>query len=93
MILSAAIFLLGLIGLFVRKDALTLLVCMGLLIMAVGVLWIAVAKSFGEMLGQGVVLAIIATAFVQGCVGVMLILKLQVHKPSLQVKQFTELKG
>ncbi|MCB0271491.1 MAG: NADH-quinone oxidoreductase subunit NuoK [Bdellovibrionales bacterium] len=93
LLVSFALFLIGLVGLFLRKDALTIFLCVELLLNAANVAFVGVARSIGDVTGHVVVLIVIAVAAAEAAIGLSIVIRLHQNKKPLEVQKLNELKG
>ena len=62
LILSAAIFVIGALGVLVRRNVLIIFMCVEMMLNAVNLSLIALARQFGQLTGQIVVFFVMAVA-------------------------------
>lgn len=74
--LATIIFALGLIGSLTKKDLISILLCVELMLSAVNLFFVLFAKSQGLLEGQLFVFFIVIVAAAEGAVGIALILSL-----------------
>lgn len=91
--LSFVLFLIGLVGIFLRKDALTIFLCVELLLNAANIAFVGVARSFGDVTGHVVVLIVIAVAAAEAAVGLSIVIRLFEDKKPMEVRKLNALKG
>lgn len=91
LILAAAVFSLGLLGVMIRRNAITLFMCIELMLNAVNLTFIAFSKHRVDLDGQVFAFFVIAVAAAEAAVGLAIIIHLFRHKRSVNVDQATEL--
>lgn len=74
--LAAFIFLLGLVGTLVKKDLISILLCIELMLTSVNLLFVLFSKSLGIVDSQLQVFFVVIVAAAEGAIGIGLILTL-----------------
>jgi len=74
--LSLLVFFLGLGGMFLKKNLLSILLCVELMLSGVSLLLILLSKSLNVLEAQSLVFFIIVVAACEGAIGISLILSL-----------------
>ena len=69
LLLSAALFAIGIVGVLVRRQVLAILTSVQLMLTAVNLSWVAVARARGTLDGQVIALFVLAVAAVHLVVG------------------------
>ncbi|WP_336325261.1 NADH-quinone oxidoreductase subunit NuoK [Halovenus sp. HT40] len=85
LLLSAAVFSIGLFGVLVRRNALIFLMSIELMINAANINLVAFALVYGNITGQTFVLFLIALAAAEVAVGIGIILALNRNLDSIDV--------
>ena len=85
LLLSAAVFSIGLFGVLVRRNALVFLMSIELMINAANINLVAFALVYGNITGQTFVLFLIALAAAEVAVGIGIILALNRNLDSIDV--------
>lgn len=93
LILSAILFILGLIGLTVRKNLLIVFMCVEVLLNAVNLTFIAFARYLGRMDGHVVVFFVMAVAAAEAAVGLAILISLFKNRQSLKTTDWRTLRG
>lgn len=93
LILSALIFLIGAVGVLVRRNALIIFMCIELMMNAVNLTLIALADKFGQMDGQVFVFMVMAVAAAEVAVGLAIVMALVRHRDTTNVDEINLLKG
>jgi NADH-quinone oxidoreductase subunit K len=92
LLLSLALFAIGALGVFVRRNLITVFMCIELMLNAVNLAFIAFSKSWGTMDGQVLVFFVMTGAAAEAAVGLAIIIALHRHKDTLDVDAFNLLK-
>jgi NADH-quinone oxidoreductase subunit K len=90
--LSLLLFAVGALGVFVRRNIITVFMCIELMLNAVNLAFIAFSKSWGTMDGQVLVFFVMTVAAAEAAVGLAIIIALHRHKDTLDVDAFNLLK-
>ena len=93
LILSALIFLIGGVGVLVRRNALIIFMCIELMMNAVNLTLIALADKFGQIDGQVFVFMVMAVAAAEVAVGLAIVMALVRHRDTTNVDEINLLKG
>ncbi len=91
LLLSAALFSVGLYGLLTRRHAIAMLLSMELMLNAVNLNVVAFAYARGDLTGQVIALFAMALTVAEVAVGLALLIQLSRTRRSLQVDRATEL--
>ena len=90
--LSAILFTLGMIGVLLRRNAIVVFMCIELMLNAVNLALVALAKLHGTS-GQIMVFFVMTVAAAEAAVGLAIILAIFRHTKSVDLTQFNLLKG
>jgi NADH-quinone oxidoreductase subunit K len=93
LILSALLFAIGTLGVFLRRNVITVFMCVELMLNAVNLSFIAFSRHLGTLDGQVLVFFVMTVAAAEAAVGLAIILALQRHRETLDVDLFGLLKG
>ena len=95
LIVSSALFSLGVFGLLMRRNLVAMLISLELILNSVNINFIAFNKFClaDKSLGQVFVIFVIAFAAAEVCIGLSLILWLYRKKESINIETANELKG
>ena len=91
LLLSAALFSVGLYGLLTRRNAIAMLLSMELMLNAVNLNVVAFAFARGDLTGQVIALFAMALTVAEVSIGLALLIQLSRTRRSLQVDRATEL--
>lgn len=90
--LSAALFVIGLMGVLVRRNLLIMFMCVELMMNSVNMSLIAFARETNTMFGEGFALFTIAVAAAEAAVGLAIILALSRRSRSVDANTFHALR-
>jgi len=92
LLLSAVLFGIGALGVFLRRNVITVFMCVELMLNAVNLSFVAFSRSLGTLDAQILVFVVMTVAAAEAAVGLAIILALQRHKDTLDVDAFNVLK-
>jgi NADH-quinone oxidoreductase subunit K len=92
LVLSAILFSIGAIGVFVRKNLITILLSVEIMLNAVNLTFIAFGRALGSVDGQIIVFFVMTVAAAEAAVGLAIVIALFRHKESLNPDSFTMLR-
>lgn len=93
LILSAALFVIGVAGVLIRRNALVIFMAIELMLNAVNLTFVAFSRFLYSMDGQIIVLFVMAVAAAEVAVGLAIIIALYRNKESVNVDEINLLKG
>jgi NADH-quinone oxidoreductase subunit K len=93
LMLSGTIFTVGLIGVIIRRNMITVLMCIELMLNAVNINLVAFAYRLSDLGGQVFPIFIITVAAGEAAVGLAIIIQLYRLKNSINVDDARELSG
>jgi NADH-quinone oxidoreductase subunit K len=92
LILSAAFFSIGIVGVLTRRNAIIIFMCIELMLNAVNLSFVAFASFFGDSSGQIFVFFVMAVAAAEAAVGLAIIIALFRNKLTINVDEVNILK-
>jgi NADH-quinone oxidoreductase subunit K len=92
LLLSALLFAVGAVGVFIRRNLITIFMCVELMLNAVNLAFIAFSRSLGSLDGQVLVFFVMTVAAAEAAVGLAIVIALHRHKDTLDVDAFSLLK-
>ena len=92
LIVSAILFSIGTAGVFLRKNLITILLSIEIMLNAVNVTFVAVGRYLGTVDGQIITFFVMTVAAAEAAVGLALVIALFRHRESLSPEAFTMLK-
>jgi len=93
LILSGLLFVVGLLGLLIRRNIMFMLISVEVMLNASGLAFIAGGALWGSADGQSMFLFILALAATEVAIGLALILRLHKHRETLDSDRASELRG
>jgi NADH-quinone oxidoreductase subunit K len=92
LIVSATLFALGAAGVFMRRNLITILLSIEIMLNAVNLSFVAFGRYNGDVNGQIIVFFVMTVAAAEAAVGLALVIALFRHRESLNPDAFTSLK-
>ncbi len=92
LLLSLALFAIGVVGVFLRRNIITVFMCVELMLNAVNLSFIAFSRGLGTLDAQVLVFFVLTVAAAEAAVGLAIIIALQRHQDTLDVDAFNLLK-
>jgi NADH-quinone oxidoreductase subunit K len=92
LVLSAVLFAIGTTGVFLRRNAITVLLSIEIMLNAVNLTFVAAGRQFASVDGQIIVFFVMTVAAAEAAVGLALVIALFRHRESLNPDAFTSLK-
>jgi NADH-quinone oxidoreductase subunit K len=92
LLLSALLFSIGTIGIFVRRNLITLLLSVEIMLNAVNLTFVAMGRFNGSVEGQIITFFVMTVAAAEAAVGLAIVIALFRHKETLSPDAFTSLK-
>ena len=90
---SAFLFVVGAVGVFVRRNVITVMMCIELMLNAVNLAFVAFSHAHGTIDGQILVFFVFTVAAAEAAVGLAIVIALQRTREDLDVDSFDLLKG
>ena len=92
LMLSAVIFVIGVLGVLVRRNILVMFMSIELMLNGVNLAFIALSRQLGNLDGQVVVFLVMAVAAAEAAVGLAIIICIYRNKKSMNVDDFNLMK-
>ncbi len=92
LVLSAILFAIGTAGVFVRRNLITILLSVEIMLNAVNLTFVAVGRYLGTVDGQIITFFVMTVAAAEAAVGLALVIALFRHRETLSPDAFTALK-
>jgi len=92
LLLSAVLFSIGTAGVFLRRNLITILLSIEIMLNAVNLTFVAVDRHLGAVDGQIIVFFVMTVAAAEAAVGLAIVIALFRHRESLSPDAFTTLK-
>jgi NADH-quinone oxidoreductase subunit K len=93
LLLGAALFGIGAMGLLVRRNPLVMFMCIELMLNAVNLSFVALAVRFGDIRGQTAVFFVMVVAAAEVVVGLGIIVSILRRRPGVTADDLADLKG
>lgn len=90
--LSAVLFTIGAVGVFLKRNAITIFLCIELMLNAVNLTLVAFSGFFGDVGAQLFVFIVLTVAAAEAAVGLAIIISIFRNKESLNVDDASGLK-
>ena len=92
LVLSAVLFSIGTAGVFLRRNIITLLLSIEIMLNAVNLTFVAAGRYLGTVDGQIITFFVMTVAAAEAAVGLALVIALFRHRETLSPDAFTMLK-
>ncbi len=93
LLLAAVLFALGAVGVLIRRNPLVMFMCIELMLNAVNLSFVALAKELGDIGGQTAVFFVMVVAAAEVVVGLGIIVSILRKRPGATADDIAELKG
>ena len=92
LVLSGILFSIGTAGVFLRRNLITILLSIEIMLNAVNLTFVAVGRSLGTVDGQIITFFVMTVAAAEAAVGLALVISLFRHRETLSPDAYTSLK-
>ena len=92
LVLSLILFTLGVAGFIIRRNVITIFMCIELMLNAVNLAFIAFARRLGDLDGQVFVFFVMVVAAAEAAVGLAIIVALYRNRNSLAIDEVDSMK-
>jgi NADH-quinone oxidoreductase subunit K len=92
LVLSAILFSIGAAGVFLRRNLITILLSIEIMLNAVNLTFVAAGRQWGAVDGQIIVFFVITVAAAEAAVGLAIVIALFRHRETLSPDAFASLK-
>ena len=92
LLLSLGLFAIGALGVFLRRNIITVFMCIELMLNAANLAFVAFSRSWGTLDAQVLVFFVMTVAAAEAAVGLAIIVALQRGKDTLDVDAFNTMK-
>ena len=92
LILSGILFAIGTVGVFLRRNLITILLSIEIMLNAVNLTFVATGRYVGTVDGQIITFFVMTVAAAEAAVGLALVIALFRHRETLSPDAFTSLK-
>jgi len=92
LLLSGVLFAIGALGVFMRRNLITIFMCVELMLNAVNLAFVAFSRALGALDGQVLVFFVMTVAAAEAAVGLAIVIALHRRKDTLDVDAFSMLR-
>jgi NADH-quinone oxidoreductase subunit K len=92
LLLSAVLFAIGTAGVFVRRNVITMLLSIEIMLNAVNLSFVAFGRALGSAEGQVIVFFVMTVAAAEAAVGLAIVIAMFRHRESVNPDAFMSLK-
>jgi len=92
LVVSAVLFAIGTAGVFLRRNLITILLSIEIMLNAVNLSFVPFGRQFGNLDGQIIVFFVMTVAAAEAAVGLAIVIGLYRHRESLNPDAFASLK-
>ena len=92
LVLSGILFAIGTAGVFLRRNLITVLLSIEIMLNAVNLTFVSVGRSIGTVDGQIITFFVMTVAAAEAAVGLAIVIALFRHRETLSPDAFTSLK-
>jgi NADH-quinone oxidoreductase subunit K len=93
LMLSLVLFILGVVGMVVRRNFITVLMCVELILNAANINFIAFSRQLGQLTGQVFAVFVITIAAAEAAIGLGIIVALVRLKQTVDLDRVSVMKG
>lgn len=93
LVVAALLFVIGTVGVMVRRNPLIMFMCIELMLNAVNLSFVALARELTDINGQSIVFFVLVVAAAEVVVGLGIIVAIMRNRSSLTADDLVELKG
>ncbi len=93
LVVAALLFVIGAVGVMVRRNPLVMFMCIELMLNAVNLSFVALARELTDIDGQSIVFFVLVVAAAEVVVGLGIIVAIMRNRATLTADDLTELRG
>lgn len=93
LVVAALLFVIGTVGVMIRRNPLVMFMCIELMLNAVNLSFVALARELTDIDGQSIVFFVLVVAAAEVVVGLGIIVAIMRNRSSLTADDLAELKG
>ena len=93
LVVAALLFVMGTVGVMVRRNPLIMFMCIELMLNAVNLSFVALARELTDITGQSIVFFVLVVAAAEVVVGLGIIVAIMRNRSSLSADDMAELAG
>ena len=92
LLLSLLLFAIGALGVFLRRNVITIFMCVELMLNAVNLAFVTFSRALGALDGQVLVFFVLVVAASEAAVGLAIVIALHRNKDTLNIDEFSVMK-
>jgi NADH-quinone oxidoreductase subunit K len=92
LVLSLLLFAIGALGVFLRRNVITIFMCVELMLNAVNLAFVTFSRALGAVDGQVLVFFVLVVAAAEAAVGLAIVIALHRNKDTLNVDEWSVMK-
>ena len=92
LLLSLALFVIGVVGVFLRRNVITVFMCVELMLNAVNLSFVAFSRALGTLDAEVLVFFVLTVAAAEAAVGLAIIIAIHRHRDTLDLDAFNLMK-
>lgn len=92
-ILALALFGIGLVGIFTRRDAISIFLSVEVMLNAANVAFIGFSQTMGDEFGHVAAFVVIAVAAAEAAIGLAIVIRLEASQGTLSLRKIKALRG
>lgn len=93
LVVAAVLFVIGTVGVMVRRNPLIMFMCIELMLNAVNLSFVALARELTDIDGQSIVFFVLVVAAAEVVVGLGIVVTIMRNRSTLSADDLVELKG
>ena len=93
LLLSALLFVIGMVGVMIRRNPLVMFMCIELMLNAVNLTFVSLGRAMSDINGQAIVFFVMVVAAAEVVVGLGIIVSIMRRRSGINVDDLAELKG
>ncbi len=93
LLVAAGLFVIGVVGVLTRRNALILFMCVELMLNAVNLTFVALSRLHGGTLGQAFVVFVMTVAAAEAAVGLAIVIAVFRHFGTVDLRNINLLRG
>ena len=93
LLLSAVLFVIGTVGVLVRRNPLVMFMCIELMLNAVNLTFVTLGRQLNDISGQTIVFFVLVVAAAEVVVGLSIIVAIMRRRTGVNADDLSELKG
>lgn len=93
LILAAVLFVIGMVGVMVRRNPLVMFMCIELMLNAVNLSFVAIGRQLGSIDGQSIVFFVLVVAAAEVVVGLAIIVSIMRRRTEVNADDLVGLRG